>query len=147
MDNTATVRPALPSRSLRSRLVNPGPTYGALLALILLIVGNALFTPNFATLSNFWNVLQLVSTTVLVAEGMTMVIAARGIDLSVGSVMAIASAAAAVSLGRGVGIAILLALVIACGVGALNGVLISGFRIQAIIVTLATLITGRGVAQ
>src|SRR5829696_5727417 len=147
MENTASVRPAPQSRSLRSRIINLGPTYGALLALILLIAGNALLTPNFATVSNFWNVLQLVSTTVLVAEGMTMVIAARGIDLSVGSVMAIASATAAVSLGRGAGFATLLALVIACGVGALNGLLISGFRIQPIIVTLATLITGRGVAQ
>jgi galactofuranose transport system permease protein len=147
MENTATVSPAPQSPSLRSRLGNFGPTYGALLSLVLLIVGNAIFTPNFATVSNLWNVLQLVSTTVLVATGMTLVIAARGIDLSVGSVMAIASATAAVSLGRGVGIAILLALVIACGVGALNGLLISGFRIQPIIVTLATLITGRGVAQ
>ncbi|MFN2532811.1 MAG: ABC transporter permease [Pyrinomonadaceae bacterium] len=147
MENTATVGHAPHSRSLRSRLGNLGPTYGALIALVLLLLGNAIFTPNFATISNLWNVLQLVSTTVLVAEGMTMVIAARGIDLSVGSVMAIASAAAAVSLESGVGFAILLALVIACGVGAFNGILISGFRIQPIIVTLATLITGRGVAQ
>src|SRR5215217_2435663 len=147
MENTATVGPARRSRNLTSRLGDFGPTYGALLALVVLVVANAIFTPYFATLSNFWNVLQLVSTTVLVAVGMTMVIATRGIDLSVGSVMAIASAVAAVSLGRGVGIAILLALVIACGVGALNGLLISGFRIQPIIVTLATLITGRGVAQ
>src|SRR5215212_8568184 len=106
MENTANVRTALQTRSLRSRIVNLVPTYGALLALILLLFANAVLTPNFATVSNFWNVLQLVSTTVLVAEGMTMVIAARGIDLSVGSVMAIASAAAAVSLGRGVGFAI-----------------------------------------
>lgn len=147
MENTATVPHAPQSRSLRSRLGDLGPTYGALIALVLLIIGNAIFTPNFATVSNLWNVLQLVSTTVLVAVGMTMVIATRGIDLSVGAVMAIASAVAAVSLGSGVGVAILLALVIACGVGALNGLLISGFRIQPIIVTLATLITGRGVAQ
>lgn len=147
MENTATVSPAPRSRSLTSRLRDFGPTYGALFALILLIAGNAIFTPYFATVSNLWNVLQLVSTTVLVAVGMTMVIATGGIDLSVGSVMAIASAAAAVSLGRGAGFAIVLALVVACGVGAFNGVLISGFRIQPIIVTLATLITGRGVAQ
>lgn len=147
MQNSATVSNLPQRRSLRSRFGDLGPTYGALFALILLLVGNAIFTPNFATVSNLWNVLQLVSTTVLVAVGMTMVIATRGIDLSVGSVMAIASAVAAVSLGSGVGLAILLALLVACGVGALNGVLISGFRIQPIIVTLATLITGRGVAQ
>jgi ribose/xylose/arabinose/galactoside ABC-type transport system permease subunit len=147
MENTATVSAAPRSRSLMSRLADFGPTYGALLALVLLVVANAIFTPYFATLSNLWNVLQLVSTTVLVAVGMTIVIATGGIDLSVGSVMAIASAAAAVSFGRGTAFAILFALFIACGVGAFNGALISGFRIQPIIVTLATLITGRGVAQ
>jgi ribose/xylose/arabinose/galactoside ABC-type transport system permease subunit len=147
MEDTATVSPAPRSRNLTSRLGDFGPTYGALFALILLVVGNAIFTPYFATLSNLWNVLQLVSTTVLVAVGMTMVIATGGIDLSVGSVMAIASAAAAVSFGRGTGFAIVFALLIACGVGAFNGALISGFHIQPIIVTLATLITGRGVAQ
>ena len=147
MQNSAAVTPARKSRNFTSRLGDLGPTYGALLALVLLVAGNAIFTPYFATLSNLWNVLQLVSTTVLVAVGMTMVIATGGIDLSVGSVMAIASAAAAVSFARGTGVAILFALLIACSVGAFNGALISGFRIQPIIVTLATLITGRGVAQ
>lgn len=147
METTANVSALPRRRSIWSRVGDFGPTYGALFALVLLLIGNALFTPNFATVSNLWNVLQLVSTTALVAVGMTMVIATRGIDLSVGSVMAIASAVGAVSLGRGVSIAILFALVVACGVGALNGALISGFRIQPIIVTLAMLITGRGVAQ
>ena len=130
-----------------SALAAYGPTYGALAALVLLVVFNALFTPNFATASNLWNVLLQVSTTVLVAVGMTLVIATGGIDLSVGSVMAIASALAAINLGRGAGIAVLLALAVAFAVGALNGALISGFRIQPIIVTLAVLIAGRGVAQ
>ncbi len=148
MQNATDVRSAsVSSASLLSRLAALGPTYGALLALILLVVGNALFTPNFATAGNLWNILLQVSTTVLVAVGMTMVIATRGIDLSVGSVMAIASALAATQLDRGVGFAIFVALIGALGVGALNGALISGFRIQPIIVTLALLITGRGVAQ
>lgn len=147
MQNAAAVKPAGRSDSALARLGALGPTYGALAALILLVVINSIFTPNFATLSNLWNILQLVSTTVLVAIGMTMVIATRGIDLSVGSVMAIASAVAATFLDRGVGLAVLLALAIAFGVGAFNGALISFFRIQPIIVTLALLITGRGAAQ
>ena len=147
MQNAAAVKPAGRSDSALARLGALGPTYGALAALILLVVINSVLTPNFATLSNLWNILQLVSTTVLVAIGMTMVIATRGIDLSVGSVMAIASAVAATFLDRGVGLAVLLALAIAFGVGAFNGALISFFRIQPIIVTLALLITGRGAAQ
>lgn len=131
----------------RAGLADYAPTYGALAALILLFIINAAVTPNFLDVNNFRNILLQVAPTVLVAIGMTYVIATGGIDLSVGSLMAIASAVAAVSLGRGVALAILLALLVATAVGTLNGALISGFRIQPIIVTLATLITGRGVAQ
>lgn len=133
----------------RSRLADYAPTYGAAAALVLLVVANAIFTPNFFDVNSFRNILLQVAPTVLVAVGMTLVIATGGIDLSVGSVMAIASALVAVALGRGLGVvaAVLLALVAACAIGAFNGALISGFRIQPIIVTLALLISGRGVAQ
>lgn len=131
----------------RTRLADYAPTYGALAALVLLVIINSVFTPNFFDVNNFRNILLQVSPTVLVAVGMTIVIATRGIDLSVGSVMAIASAVAATSLGYGAGVAILLALAAAAAAGAFNGALISGFRIQPIIVTLALLISGRGVAQ
>src|SRR5215217_5482917 len=87
-----------------------GPTTGAVIALVVLVVGNALLTPNFATASNFWNVTLQVSTVLLVAIGMTLVIATGGIDLSVGSVMAVAGAIAAVTLDRGIAVAVVLAL-------------------------------------
>ena len=131
----------------RGRLADYAPTYGALAALVLLVIINSVFTPNFFDVNNFRNILLQVSPTVLVAVGMTIVISTGGIDLSVGSVMAIASAVAATSLDYGAGVAILLALAAAAAAGAFNGALISGFRIQPIIVTLALLISGRGVAQ
>lgn len=130
-----------------TRLADYAPTYGALAALVLLVIINSVFTPNFFDVNNFRNILLQVSPTVLVAVGMTVVISTGGIDLSVGSVMAIASAVAATSLDYGAGVAILLALAAAAAAGAFNGALISGFRIQPIIVTLALLISGRGVAQ
>ncbi len=130
-----------------SRLADYAPTYGALAALILLLVFNSLFTTNFFDFNNFRNILLQVSPTVLVAVGMTYVIATGGIDLSVGSVMAIAGAVAAQSLGAGALPAVLLGLLAATAAGSFNGALISGFRIQPIIVTLAMLIAGRGVAQ
>lgn len=123
------------------------PTYGAALALALLLIINLAFTPGFASVDNFRNILVQVTPTMLVAIGMTFVIATGGIDLSVGSVMAIASAVAAISLDYGAGAAILLGLLAAAAVGAFNGVLIAGFGIQPIIITLALLIAGRGVAQ
>ncbi|HEX3560639.1 MAG TPA: ABC transporter permease [Pyrinomonadaceae bacterium] len=131
----------------RARIADYAPTYGALSALVLLVVINSIFTTNFFDLNNFRNILLQVAPTVLVAVGMTFVIATGGIDLSVGSVMAIASAVAATQLDRGAGVAILLAVAVAALAGAFNGALISGFRIQPIIVTLALLISGRGVAQ
>ena len=130
-----------------SRLADYAPTYGAAAALLLLLVANMLFTPNFVDVNNFRNILLQVAPTVLVAVGMTFVIATGGIDLSVGSVMAIAAAMAAVNLDSGVGVAVLSALLVSIAAGAFNGVLISLFRIQPIIVTLALLISGRGVAQ
>ena len=123
------------------------PTYGAGAALVLLVLANVIFTPNFAALDNFRNILVQVTPTMLVAIGMTFVIATKGIDLSVGSLMAIASAVAAISLDYGAYPAILAALVVVSLVGAFNGWLISTFKIQPIIVTLALLIAGRGVAQ
>jgi ribose/xylose/arabinose/galactoside ABC-type transport system permease subunit len=129
------------------RVADYAPTYGALAALVLLVIINSVFTPNFFDVNNFRNILLQVSPTVLVAVGMTVVIATGGIDLSVGSVMAIASAIAATSLDYGAGVAVLLALAAAALAGAFNGALISGFRIQPIIVTLALLISGRGIAQ
>lgn len=120
---------------------------GALLALLVLLLLNLLFTPNFAAVNTMWNVLIQVSSIALVAVGMTMVIATGGIDLSVGSVMAMASVAAAKFLDFGAVTAILLALAVVTLVGALQGVIMTTFRIQPIIVTMCLLISGRGIAQ
>ena len=140
--------PAAPAtRSRAARWSSAGPTAAALAALVVLVLLNAFFTPNFATAGNFWNILWQVSTVVLVAVGMTLVIATGGIDLSVGSIMAIAGAVAATQLDNGVIVAGLLAMAAAIAVGSLNGALIARDRIQPIVVTLATLIAGRGLAQ
>ncbi|MDQ3042009.1 MAG: ABC transporter permease [Acidobacteriota bacterium] len=138
---------AIPINRQNFRLADYAPTYGALAALVLLLAANIVFTPNFADFDNFRNILVQVAPTMLVAVGMTFVIATGGIDLSVGSIMAIASATAAVSLDYGAGAAILLALFTAAAIGAFNGFLISNFKIQPIIITLALLIAGRGIAQ
>jgi len=130
-----------------ARALPGGPTVGAVVALVVLIAVNAIFTPNFATASNVWNILWQVSSVVLVAVGMTLVIATAGIDLSVGSVMAIAGAVVATHIGLGTPVALLLALIAGGAVGLVNGTLIARGAIQPIVVTLATLIAGRGLAQ
>ena len=129
------------------RVASLGPATGALIALVALVVVNALFTPGFASAGNLWNVLLQVSEVLLVAVGMTFVIATGGIDLSVGSTMAVAGAVAAVTLDRGIVPAVVLALTAALGIGLVNGALVAYARVQPIVVTLATLIAGRGLAQ
>jgi ribose/xylose/arabinose/galactoside ABC-type transport system permease subunit len=121
--------------------------HAAGICLALLVVFDLAFTPNFASTANLWNVLVQAAPTAIVASGMTLVIAVSGVDLSVGSVMALASAAAAMSLPHGVAVAITVALAAAAAIGFLNGAVVSRFRVQPIVVTLATLIAARGLAQ
>jgi ribose/xylose/arabinose/galactoside ABC-type transport system permease subunit len=136
-----------PRNPLLSRISALGPAYGAGIAFAVLVVGNVAFTPGFATVANLSNLLVQVTPTILVAVGVTLVIATGGIDLSVGSVMAIASAVAATLLGYGPSAAIVGGLAAALLAGAFSGAVIAGFGIQPIIVTLALLISGRGIAQ
>ncbi|HYR06697.1 MAG TPA: ABC transporter permease [Longimicrobium sp.] len=147
MNATAAVGPARGGGTAGRWWSALGATGGAVVALVVLVVGNAIFTPNFASAGNFWNVLSQVSITLLVAVGMTYVIATGGVDLSVGSVMAVSAAVAAVTVDQGIWIAIPLALLAGMAVGLLNGAFISYFKVQAIVVTLATLLAGRGLAQ
>ncbi len=85
----------------------------------------------------------------LLAIGMTLVIATRGIDLSVGAVMAIcgAVAAAAVTSGYGVVAALVLALAAGLACGLWNGFLVAVLGIQPIVATLILMVAGRGIAQ
>ena len=124
---------------------------------MLLILFNAAFTPNFLTWQTLNVNLTQVCATVIVGVGMTLVIATAGIDLSVGSLMAIAGALAPlIFLGHLVpGLsgppAIVLAFVVPVAVtaalGWFNGWLITRFRIQPIVATLVLFIAGRGIAQ
>ena len=131
--------------------------WGALVALALLILFNLAFTPNFATWQTLNVNLTQVCAIVIVGVGMTLVIATGGIDLSVGSLMAIAGALAPlIFLGTlvpmphpyvGVALAFVLPVLAAGAFGWFNGWLITRFRIQPIIATLVLFITGRGIAQ
>ena len=114
-----------------------------------LIVLNAIFTPNFLSVETLTNTLRQVFPIMLVALGMTLVISSGGIDISVGAIMAVSGAVTARLYVPEAG----WILPVACGIGAaglcglLNGVLISKFKIQPIIVTLIVMFAGRGVAH
>ncbi len=131
--------------------------YGTLIALALLIIFNLVFTRNFATLQTLNVNLTQVCTIVIVAVGMTMVIGTGGIDLSVGSIMAISGALAPMiflgtilpvtNLGVSVALAMFVAVLVATLLGLFNGWLVAHFRIQPIVATLVLFIAGRGIAQ
>ncbi|NTS33763.1 ABC transporter permease [Phyllobacterium sp. BT25] len=131
--------------------------YGTLIALVALLLFNFAFTRNFATMQTLNVNLTQVCTIVIVAVGMTLVIATGGIDLSVGSLMAISGALAPmIFLGKiipidNVGLAVAAAMIVSVGIagllGLFNGWLIAKFRIQPIVATLVLFIAGRGIAQ
>ncbi len=130
--------------------------YSSFLALAVLLLYNVLFTPNFLSLGTFNANLTQVATIVIVAVGMTFVIATGGIDLSVGSLMAIAGSLAPLFLLEanqfgtpvvGLVLALLVPLVATTLCGAFNGVLVTRVGLQPIIATLVLYLGGRGIAQ
>jgi galactofuranose transport system ATP-binding protein len=130
--------------------------HATLAALVVLILFNLAFTPHFATWETLFVNLTQVCTIVIVGVGMTLVIGSGGIDLSVGSLMAIAGALAPlIFLGKlaplpiwiGVRLAFVLPVLAAGMFGWFNGWLITRFKIQPIVATLVLFIAGRGLAQ
>lgn len=126
---------------------------GPVVALILLAVFFAISAPNFTTAGNLTNVLQQVSITAVAAVGATVVILVAGIDLSVGSVVALTGSVAALylqhailSTGASAAVAVIISLIVGTGCGFLNGLLVTVAKVPAFIATLATLTALRGVA-
>jgi len=143
-------------------LSEPGDWRGALrrrasfIALIALVVFNFAVTPHFASWQTLNVNLTQVATIVIVSVGMTLVIATGGIDLSVGSLMAISGALAPLiflsEFGKanpsvGNALAFVVPVAAAGAFGAFNGWFISRFNVQPIVGTLILFIAGRGIAQ
>lgn len=128
------------------------------LAFILILLINGIISPNFFNirmvegrlLGSFIDVFNRGAPTVLLALGMTLVIATKGIDLSVGAVIAICGAVAAVLIST-TDLSPFLVIAIAIGAGILcglwNGILVAIFDIQPIVATLILMVVGRGIAQ
>lgn len=123
--------------------------FGALIALVLLVIGISIASPQFRTLNNFLSLLRQSSINGLIAFGMTFVILTGAIDLSVGSVLALTTVLCAGMITSGVpaGIAMLLALVIGAGLGSISGLLVTKGRLQPFIATLITMTVYRGLTM
>ncbi|GMB09368.1 ribose ABC transporter membrane protein [Thermolongibacillus altinsuensis] len=119
---------------------------GPLIGLMLLCIVLAFLSDSFFTVDNWLNILRQVSINALIAFGMTFVILTGGIDLSVGSVLALSSAIAAGLMASGMGgfSAIIIGIMAGLVMGALNGVIITKGRVAPFIATLATMTIFRG---
>ncbi len=135
-----------------------------LTALCLLLIFNAIFVDDFFKIEIMENgnlygrpidILYRASSLIILALGMTFVIATGGIDISVGAVVAISSATCCLLLGGNISgvpehpffIAIIAALCAGIVAGIWNGILVAKFKIQAMVATLILMTAGRGIAQ
>jgi simple sugar transport system permease protein len=145
-------------RSLnRSKIVWPLITLGALLLF------NLFFTPHFFRMEiieghlfgNLIDILKNAAPIMLLAIGLTLVIATHGIDISVGSVVAISAGVVAILIGGDlaghpkypIAVAMIAALLVSTAAGMWNGMLVSRVGMQPIIATLILFVAGRGIAM
>jgi ribose transport system permease protein len=119
---------------------------GPLLALVVLVIFVTIMNPSFMSPTNLLNLLRQVSTNALIAFGMTFVIITGGIDLSVGSTLALSSALMAGMIASGLDpvLAMGMGLVLGAFLGACNGVMITKGKMAPFIATLATMTIYRG---
>ena len=122
--------------------------HGIFVGLAALVILNTLITPNFWAWPTLRLQLQQVTPLVFASLGMAFVVATKGIDVSVGAVMAVASVVIAQAIGPlGWPAAVLLALTAAAVCGLLNGTLVAFLGVQPIVATLGFLVGGRGLAS
>jgi ribose transport system permease protein len=134
--------------------------FQSLIALLIMIIALSIMSDKFMSMDNSWNVMRQISVNVCISMGMTLVILTGGIDLSVGSVLALSGAVAAGLLKNGieipalnlfVGFTFLGAVIAGCATGALmgfiNGVSVTVFRVPPFVATLAMLTIARGLTM
>lgn len=121
----------------------------SIIALLVLIGVVSAINPNFFTVDNILNILRQTSVNAIIAVGMTFVILIAGIDLSVGSILALTGAFAASMVGTELSILLVIPAVLLIGtlLGTLSGVIVAKGKVQAFIATLVTMTLLRGVTM
>lgn len=151
-DSVATKNNAMGNRLVKAAKVYFKENMGiivALFALCLFLSINPSTSEVFLTQKNIFNVLRQISTNLYLACGMTMVIILGGIDLSVGSIIAISGCIAAGCVSRynlPLGVALVIGVLTGLIVGMFNGIVIAKTTIPPFIVTLATMNIAKGLA-
>jgi galactofuranose transport system permease protein len=162
-----------PFKSFKWKNLTESRLFFPILALLLILLFDFIFIPGFFSIENregnlhgsLIDIFRNGSTVMLLAIGMTLVIATGGIDLSVGAVMAIAASVAGILMNpsalknevffvtdpnytfQPIGVVILVSMLVAILCGMWNGMLVAYVRIQPMVATLILMIAGRGIAQ
>jgi ribose transport system permease protein len=144
----------------RTRFIEHVARFQSLLALALLLLAMSLFADRFLTIENGLNVLRQISINLCLSIGMTMIILSGGIDLSVGSVLALCGAVAAGLLKNGIVLshwnvtlqftvfgAIVVGIAMGLAAGWVNGVVITRLGVPPFVATLGMLSIARGLTQ
>lgn len=134
--------------------------FHSLAALLLMVVAFSIFTDGFLSVDNFWTVMRQISVNICLSVGMTLVILTGGIDLSVGSVLALSGAIMAGLVKSGTEIpaldlyigyqapaAIVIGILAGASLGLFNGVAITRLRVPPFVATLAMLTIARGLTK
>jgi ribose transport system permease protein len=134
--------------------------FQSLIALFVLCIAISLLSDKFLTVANGWNVLRQISVNICISVGMTLVVLTAGIDLSVGSVLALCGAITAGLLKNGITLpsqnlfigftvlgALLAGLIIGALLGCFNGWVITKFKVPPFVATLAMLTIARGLTM
>jgi ribose transport system permease protein len=134
--------------------------FQSLIALVILCLVLTILSDKFFTVTNAWNVMRQISVNVCIATGMTIVVLTGGIDLSVGSVLALCGAVTAGLLKNGIEFssqnlfigftilgAVLAGIMLGSLLGWINGVTITKFNVPPFVATLAMLTMARGLTM
>jgi len=137
-----------PSEPAASKPAIPGREAGLLLTILAIAALLALARPGFLRASNLVSIGTGMVYDLPLAAGATLVLVVGGIDLSLGAVLALSGVVTALALRAGwpIPLAIAAGLALSAGVGALNGLLVTRFRLAPFIVTLGTMSLARGAA-
>ena len=119
------------------------PQFLFLLAIVLVL---SIVTPSFATINNVINILKVVSVIAILACGLTLVVVSGSLDLSIGSAVSLLTVVSATIQLRSDLAAVLVPLAVALALGLFNGLIITSFRVNSIVVTLGALSVFAGAA-
>lgn len=136
------------SSSTKTRLSWLWSEYSVIIAFVIIFIASAILSPRFLDMNNQLNILMQVSIIGIIAMGMTVVMLSGGIDLSVGSVLALAGVISVLALNASgsILVGVFTALLVGSFAGFLNGLMVAKGRIASFIATLGMMAAARSIA-